>query len=371
MRLVPIYAIKDGAFLAQNLYNENGQILLSKGVKINERYKKKIKEHGFSMVYILDEYSQNEIEDVIKPEIRQKMVQTIRSTFNTLTEFNYQNANAYKKDKLAENVSKNIEAIQDIANNIVEEICSQRNIMISLVDIKNSDSYTYRHSVNVGILSLVLGISYELNKNDLCDLVMGSILHDIGKVFIPNEILMKKGKLTPEEFQIIQEHPARGFHYLKDYSNLNAKARIIVLQHQERIDGSGYPYGLKGDQIYIFSKIAAVADIYDALTSDRPYRSAVSPNEAVEFIMGAGGTYFDIDVVKAFAKKVIPYPIGTLVRLSNQSIGVIEKINDDFILRPVVKIIRENNKKVEPFLCDLKYESNIIIEGIVYDLHED
>ena len=94
MRLVPIYAIKDGAFLAQNLYNENGQILLSKGVKINERYKKKIKEHGFSMVYILDEYSQNEIEDVIKPEIRQKMVQTIRSTFNTLTEFNYQNANA-------------------------------------------------------------------------------------------------------------------------------------------------------------------------------------------------------------------------------------------------------------------------------------
>ena len=116
MRLVPIYAIKDGAFLAQNLYNESGQILLSKGVKINERYKKKMQEYGFSMVYIIDEYSQNEIEDVIKPEIRQKMVQAIRSTFNTLTEFNTQNSNTYKKDKLTENVSKNIEAIQDIAN---------------------------------------------------------------------------------------------------------------------------------------------------------------------------------------------------------------------------------------------------------------
>ena len=172
--------------------------------------------------------------------------------------------------------------------------------MISLVDIKNSDSYTYRHSVNVGILALVLGISYDLNKNDLYDLVMGSILHDIGKMFIPSEILMKKGKLTPEEFRIIQEHPTRGFHYLKDYSNLSAKARIVVLQHQERIDGSGYPYGLKGDQIYIFSKIAAVADIYDALISDRIYRAGIKKELVSNYLLENAGKTLSIPVVQIF-----------------------------------------------------------------------
>ncbi len=368
MRLVPIHAIKEESYLAKNLYNDQGQILLSKGVKINARYKEKIKQYGFSMVYIIDEYSENEIEDVIKPEIRKRMVKTISTTFNTLREINNKDFNKYRIKKHIYDLGKKVKQIQEITKNIMEEILSQQNVMISLVDIKNSDSYTYRHSVNVGILSLILGISYGLNKNDLYNLTVGSMLHDIGKMFIPGEILRKKGDLTLEEFKIIQEHPVRGFNYLKNYSYLNAKTRIIALQHQERLDGSGYPYGLKGEQIYILSKITAVADVYDALTSDRPYRNAISPNESVEFIMGGAGTYFDIDVVKAFKKKVIPYPVGTIVRLSNQSIGVIEKINDDYILRPVIKIIKENGRKVEPFFCNLKNENNIIIEDVVYEL---
>jgi HD-GYP domain-containing protein (c-di-GMP phosphodiesterase class II) len=368
MRLIPIDAVKDGAFLAQPLYNDKGQILLTKGTKLSSKFREKIKEAGFYTVYILDEYSNEEIEDIIKPEIRRKTITSITTVLNHISDFNSPEKSSSHKKKLETNINGGLENIEELVKSIVDDVFSQKNVMINLVDIKNNDSYTYYHSVNVGILALVLGIGMNMNKMDLYDLVMGSLLHDVGKMFIPKEILNKQGKLTPEEFNIMQQHSARGFNYLKDHTDLSGKVRIIALQHQERVDGTGYPYNLKNEQIYPLSRIASIADVYDALTSDRPYRNGLHPNEAVEYIMGSGGRYFDMEMVKAFVKKVVPYSVGTIVKLSNHSIGIVESINQEFILRPVIKIVKQNNIMVAPFLCDLKREYNVVIEGIVHNL---
>ncbi|MDF2547909.1 MAG: hypothetical protein K0R93_2807 [Anaerosolibacter sp.] len=368
MRLIPIDAVREGAFLAQPLYNAQGQILLAKGTRLNSKFCEKIKESGFYTVYILDEYSNEEIEDILKPEIRRKTISSITSVLNNISDAQSTEKSLSQKKKMETNINDGLSQIEGLAKSIVDDVFTQKNVMINLVDIKNNDNYTYHHSVNVGILALVLGIGMNINKIDLYDLVMGALLHDVGKMFVPKEILNKQGKLSAEEFNIMKEHTTRGFNFLKDYTDLNGKVRLIALQHQERIDGTGYPYNLKNEQIFPLSKITSIADVYDALTSDRPYRSALHPNEAVEYIMGSGGRYFDMDMVKSFVKKVIPYPIGTIVRLSNGAVGIVEEINQEYILRPILKIMKENDKMILPFLCDLKKEHNLVIEGVVHNL---
>ncbi|PAB57118.1 HD-GYP domain-containing protein [Anaeromicrobium sediminis] len=368
MRMVPISAVKEGAFLAQALYNDKGQILLSKGVRLTYGLLKRIKEHSFYSIYIIDEYSQGELDDIIKPQVRQKAIATIRATLNTIGDLDDDNKNMFAKKTLEKQKEQQIGDMQKLAKMIVDDIFTQSDLMINLVDIKSMDSYTFNHSVNSAILSLVIGIGHGLNKNDLYDLTMGMLLHDVGKMFIPSDLLNKEGNLSQEEFEIIKNHTVRGFNFLKDNTDLSNKIRIISLQHHERVDGTGYPYGLKDPQIYSLSKIGAIAEVYDAITSDRPNRKALPPNEAVELVMGAGGRYFNIDIVRTFVKKVNPFPVGTAVYLSNNSIGIVEAINSLYMLRPLVRIVKQEGKIVEPFLCDLIRENNIVITGVCHEI---
>ncbi|QZY54998.1 HD-GYP domain-containing protein [Crassaminicella profunda] len=368
MRLVPINAAKEGTFLAQTIYDDRGRVLLAKGVRLTNSLVARIKAHGFYCIYIIDEYSQGELDDIIKPQIRQKAITTVRSSLNTCANLDNDKLNKFQRKKFEKQSQQELENIQQLAKLIVDDLFTQRDIMINLVDIKSVDNYTYNHSVNSAIMALVLGIGYGLNKNDLYDLTMGLMVHDIGKMFIPKEVLNKQGKLDDDEYAIVKEHVTRGFNYLRENTNMSTKVRIISLQHHEKVDGSGYPYGLKDAQIYKLSKVAAVAEVYDALTSGRPYRGPLCPNEAVEYIMGSGGRHFNMDMVKAFVKNVNPYPVGTIVYLSNNSIAVVEDINNKYILRPIVRVIKQDGKIVEPFLCDLKRESNVVIKGICYEV---
>lgn len=364
MRMVPINCIKPGSYLSKSIYDAEGRILLAKGVELTSLILNKIKHHGIMSLYIQDEYSDNEIEDIIQPELRQKAIQTVKNYFD------------YSNFKQVKNVSDNernnmqyeyIKSLNEVAKNIVEEILAQKEILINLVDIKIMDNYTYAHCVNVAVLSLVLGIEMGFNKKQLYDIAVGAMLHDIGKVFVPNDILNKKGGLTKNEFDIIKKHPQLGYDYLKDIYDINAFARGIVLQHHERLDGSGYPKGLEEEQIHTFAKIVAIADNYDALTSDRPYRKPISPNDALEYIMGSAGRYFDYEMVKAFIDKIIPYPIGTLIRLSNGCIGVIEAITPSSPLRPKVKVVMGNESFFKGEIIDLYENYSIVIEGVQYE----
>lgn len=365
MRLVPVNSIKEGTFLAKTIYDTDGKLLLAKGYKLTQSLLRKVEESGIMSLYINDEYSDNEIEDIIKPELRRKAIGTVKDSFENIFKFNKHSQSAVVNKKAE--MDKKYEQIGNItqmADDIVDEIISQKNILINLVDIKSMDNYTYEHSINVTVLAIILGMELKYDKKKLTELAVGALLHDVGKVFIPKELLLKPGKLSDSEYETIKHHTTRGYEYIKSDETISFTSSSIALQHHERVDGTGYPQGIKEDKIYEYAKVVSIADVYDALTSDRPYRRAVSPNEAVEFIMGAAGRYFSYSMVNSFIKKIVPYPEGTIVRLSNGDIGVIEEINIDFPLRPRIKVIKRTGVGWEPVSVDLMKEKNLVIEGI-------
>ncbi len=206
-------------------------------------------------------------------------------------------------------------------------------MLVNMIDLKVFDDYTYSHSVNVAVLSIIIGVTMGLGRKELTKLGLGALLHDIGKVFIDKDIVNKPGKLTDEEFSSMKMHSKLGYDYVRDRFQLPVKSYVAVLDHHERYDGSGYPNSKKGDEISDFGKMIALADVYDALTSERPYRKALPPSEAMEYIMGNSQVHFDPELVKVFSRKVAPYPVGTLVKLSNGMTGLVVENYEAFCLR--------------------------------------
>ena len=360
MRLVPLNAIKEGSYLGKTLYDGDGRVLLRQGVELNHDLIAGIRDSGIYTLYINDEYSQNEIDDIIKPELRLKAISTIKKAFETIS----------KLDKCA-NVKKNnirddsISSIKEVSECIVEELSTNNNLLINLVDIKSMDSYTYQHSVNVALLSLVLGIELGLNRVELGNLCLGALLHDIGKVFIHKELL-EKDKLTDSELEEYKSHTSLGFNYLKESPDINPTARIIALQHHARVDSTEFPSQIDANTLTKLSKIVSIADNYDSLTSDRPGHKALPPNEVIEYIMGAAGRHFDFDMVQVFCRKIFPFPEGTLVKLSNDETAIVDDMNINYPLRPKVKILRQTPTTVKMEPLDLMEHSNLTIKGIAY-----
>ncbi len=368
MRLVPIPSIQEGTTLAKTVYDNHGRILLRKGIILSKPLLERVQTSGFRSLYIIDKFSEGVIEDVIKPQLRHKTVHAIKDTFENFHAFYIKNKNTSIpiREKIELKAKhKYMNNISVIANDIIDELLDKKNILVNLVDLKNMDNYTYEHSVNVTILSLILGIELGLGKNELHELCIGALLHDIGKTFIDRDILNKKDKLTDKEFAIIKEHTVKGYEYIKDLYELRGASKRIILEHHEKIDGSGYPRKITGRVIHTYSKIVAITDTFDALTSDRVYRRAIPPNEAIEYLMGASDRLYDIDMVSTFVRKIIVYPVGTLVKLSNGMIGVVKSLNPQLPLRPTIQIIRNGEKQEVINLVD---ENNIIISGIQYNI---
>jgi len=360
MRLVPIECVKEGSFLAKTIYDQNERVLLREGIILTTNLIKRIKLIPLYSVYINDEYSEGAIDDIIKPELRQKCIKTLKNTFMSIEKHSSCNNRNIPMESFL--------SISNLAQEIMDEVLSSKNLMINLVDIKNMDNYTYQHSVNVAVLSLVLGSQLNLRKSELFDLCTGALIHDIGKVFIPKEVLNKVEVLTAAEFTLISEHTVKGYNYLKSNPDISSVPRIIALQHHEKVNGKGYPENRESDKINKLAKITAICDVYDALTSDRPYRRAMLPSDALEYIMAHSGSHFDYEMVKAFSKIIVPYPEGTIVRLSNGDIGIVQATYVNFPLRPQIKILRSKNPKMINQYVNLTDNLSIVIESIEYEI---
>jgi HD-GYP domain-containing protein (c-di-GMP phosphodiesterase class II) len=209
---------------------------------------------------------------------------------------------------------------------IVDDIIQNKDVMVNVIDLKVYDDYTYYHSLNVAILAVAIGLGIGLNRETLNALGISAVLHDIGKRFVPKDILEKKGSLTAEEFDVIKEHSQIGYSYIRENLNLSSVSNVAILQHHERYDGSGYPFGKKEQNITPFARILSVVDVYDALTSKRPYHEPRLPHLALEYIEQESGKLFDPHVTKVFLKKIAPYPVGTDVELSNGYRGLVVEI---------------------------------------------
>lgn len=352
MRYIPINHVKPGMLLGRTIYNKNGTKLLNEGNLITSDHLERIMALGYSGLYIDDPLSSDvALDSMFIDTIKIEAVQSLKNLFISSTD-----SSAYQDE---------INFLSHSLVKIIDEIICNSDIISNMVDLKIYDDYTYFHSVNVAILALIIGNSLKFQKKMLIQLGMAAILHDIGKKFTPIEILLKPGKLTEEEFDIIKEHPYNGYQFIKhSFPMIPASTYVGILQHHERFDGFGYPSGTKGENISLFGRILAVCDVYDALVSDRPYHKAYLPSEALEFIQGGSGSMFDPEIVLAFTYKIASYPLGTAVRLSNGEVGIVVKNYEEFNTRPKVKIIKNN---VVSHYIDLKSDynaRNITIIGI-------
>ena len=237
--------------------------------------------------------------------------------------------------------------------------------MVNIIDLRTYDDYTYSHSLNVAVLSILMGNVLGMSQEMLFSLAMGALLHDTGKMFIDKKILNKPGKLTYEEFEEIKKHSELGFEYLCKNIDIPEESKVSVLHHHEQYNGGGYPNNLANTNIHIFGRIICVADVYDALTSDRPYRQALLPSDAIEYIMTEYNKKFDPVVIEALTKKVAPYPVGTCIKLSTGDIGIVVKNYKSTSLRPLVRLIANN--KITNSYIDLSHMSslNITIKEII------
>ncbi len=356
MRFVPTGCIRTGMMLGKSLYNASGEMLLSEGKEFTPSYIERLQQLRINGVYIDDSISEDiEIQNVVSDEVRNKAVQGVR---NILTHS--------VSDNPADKTASIVKA-KEIVESIMAEILKNSNLMVNMVDLKVFDEYTYYHSVNVAVLSTVVGVAIGMNHRDLFALGLASLLHDIGKVFINKCIISKPCDLSDNETDDIRRHSELGYTYLRSMFDVPVKASLGILHHHERYDGSGYPKGLVAEQISLFGRIIAVADVFDALVSDRPYRKALLPSDAMEHIMGNGGVIFDPNIARIFSMKVAPYPLGTAVVLSNGNEGLVVENYEGFGLRPAIKIIASKGKLVTPYVINLLTDSkclNITITGI-------
>lgn len=241
---------------------------------------------------------------------------------------------------------------------ILGSVDRQPGALLSLLRLKTQDEYTYLHSVAVCALMVAVARTLQLRDDVVRELGIAGLLHDIGKARIPLSVLHKPAKLTDEEFALIKRHPEFGFALLRQNEAASQMALDVCLHHHEKIDGSGYPRGLKQDRISLYAKIAAVCDVYDAVTSVRPYKDAWAPGEAVRQMAQWKG-HFDTTVFQAFVKTVGIYPIGTLVRLKSQRLGVVLDQGGRTLLTPRVKVIycAKDKRRLPEQILDLSHDN--------------
>lgn len=245
------------------------------------------------------------------------------------------------------------------AQRLVEEISNSvsRNpgALISLARLKTADDYTYMHSVAVCALMVALSKQLDLDEAETRAAGIAGLLHDLGKALMPMDVLNKPGKLTDAEFAIIKGHPVEGHRLLLGGSNVDPVALDVCLYHHEKTDGSGYPKGLKDEQISRFAKMGAVCDVYDAITSNRPYKAGWDPAESLRKMAEWTTGHFDPNVFQAFVKSLGIYPIGSLVRLSSGRLGLVVEQSAKSLLSPHVKVFfsTKSNARIVPEMIDL------------------
>jgi HD-GYP domain-containing protein (c-di-GMP phosphodiesterase class II) len=348
MRKVDLSKITPDMCLGKSIYHYN-QLLLTAGIKDISRFSQNLLKLGITSVYVEDDiYEDIEIIDAVSEATRLKCKDALQ---NAIDHFRLQG-------------SFDMCSISEATSSLIDEILSRPDVLISLNDIETTDDSTLVHSVNTTVFSLIIGQQLHFSELELKALAEGTILHDIGKTLVNPKILYKNGKLTSDEFNLVKRHTIAGYELLKTNPLLTELSRIISLQHHERLDGTGYPYGLNANEIHPFAKIVAVADMYDALTAERCYRKSLSNYQAYEILVKDSVFKLDASILSQFLKNIAVYPNGTLVKLSDGTKAIIKTQNPGVPLSPNVMVIETvNGKDVKLYDLDLSTTLNITIKN--------
>jgi putative nucleotidyltransferase with HDIG domain len=244
------------------------------------------------------------------------------------------------------------EAVMPMVEAINESVSRHPDALLSVVRLKNHDEYTYMHSVAVCALMVALARRLGLPEDQVRDAGAAGMLHDLGKAAMPLTVLNKPGALSDDEFKIMKAHPVRGYHMLVQSGSAPEAVLDVALHHHEKFDGSGYPHNLKGDAIGLMARMGAVCDVYDAITSNRPYKKAWGPAESLQRMVSWNG-HFDELVLKAFIRSVGIYPVGALVRLESDRLGVVLEQGEGSLLAPKVRVFFNARKREPVFIKDI------------------
>lgn len=260
-----------------------------------------------------------------------------------------------------------LEHVVPVTEKIVNSVFRNKDALISLTRIKDRDQYTFMHSVSVSGLMASFALDRGLDRDRVQQVALGGILHDIGKMKVPLEILNKPGKLTDEEFIIMKNHAQLGIDTLAGLPGLTKDALDVVAMHHERYDGTGYPEGLKGDEISLVGQMSSIIDVYDALTSVRCYKDAWEPSFTLKKLLEWSGSQFNKSMVSNYIRCLGIYPVGSLVQLKSGLIGIVREQYERDLLRPDLRIIYNSRFEKYVQIKDIqlrKYPEDSIVEAI-------
>lgn len=349
MRYVPAEQLEPGMVIGQEIHDSMGVLLIHSGTQLTGDQITRIVYQGMPGVYIDDEISRDiQIKEAVRPEIKADAVKVVHDFFDRIGD----NSNLSPEENL----------IQLMVENVVNDVMADEQVVYNLIDIRTYDNYTYAHSVHVGIIAAIIGVKMNLPEDELNDLVTAGFLHDIGKVYINPDILNAPRRLTPEEREEMMQHPAIGYMHLTNEFNFSDRVNQTVLQHHEWYNGHGYPNKVKGKDLLLTSRILRAADVYDAMTTKRPYHAPYLPSEVLEYIMGRSGLEFDPEIVEIMASQFAIYPVGCEVVLSTKARGIVVENHPGFVMRPTVKLL-DTGEKVN--LRDDRMAYNITITQLM------
>lgn len=352
---VSVSKLQEGMRIDQAIIDRLDRTLIARGAILDAYTIEGLKRHGIRGVYIREgeedeepEPQEEPISDFVRRNIetyrtedpvKVHLSEIVKKRVSEGIQFLYNNADS----------KQFTEASVKIATDLLNAIDSNSALAVDISTLKTSDEYTFKHSVDVATMAMIIARRLGMSEKQVHDIGIAGLLHDMGKSKVPLEILNKPARLSDHEFAVMKKHSEWGYEILQSKNDFNQEISLAVLQHHEKMNGCGYPYGLKADQITDFAKILSIVDVYDALVTERPYKKPFSQRIAVEMIMSMSAE-LDITAMRSFLESVILYPVDTVVQLSNGEKARVVQNHSSSVLRPTVVGLKS---------------------GIVYDLATD
>src|SRR4051794_27070670 len=368
MRLIATRRLQPGTVLGRDVFDGRSSAipLLRKGVKVTERHRDALVHAGVNAVYVEDALGEGiEVTQAVDPNTRRRATVAVAKAFEGCKE-SLSNGRGVPEKVMSD--------LQKVAEMIARDIEENVDMAVALDDLGSADGYTLQHSIDVAAIGMLIGQklfrergwidhtgrrSYERRDRRLARLGLGLLLHDIGKLAIPQDVLNKPGQLDAAEWELMKSHPRTGVEMLRS-DLISPLVKVVVRSHHERWDGGGYPDGLAGEEIHQLARVAAPADVFDAVTSERVYASARPPDIGVQIVLDGAGRAFDPDVVDIFRRVVTPYPPGVEIELGDGRRGVVVSVPQDNLTRPLVRIGWDpGGRSVSPYELDTADEPEL------------
>lgn len=344
-----------GNIIAEPVFSELGNLLLKDGVVINEHVLNKLKMHEIDYIYIIDALTEGVTpKGIIEDEKMLKSVKIVQHVFDDVL--------IHERMGVKASVTReHIQVVKRMVHELMETLKSSEHILYTVVDLIDTDAYTYKHSVNVTVLSIITSKALGYSERDILNIALGSLLHDIGKVKVATHLLMKPGRLTFQERKEVEKHSEYGYELLEAIDGLPFTTKQIIRFHHEKLDGSGYPLGLQGIEIPEYVRVVTICDMFDAMTTDRVYRSKMPIYRALDILLAESVYKIDQKVYKVLLQNIAIYPVGTGVVLSDGRIGIVTSYQKHKPERPRVRVLNQEPGSVQVEIEEINLEENQIL----------